>query len=126
MEQCCLELDNNAAERAIKPVIIGPKSWMFEGSKGGGEAIPITFTLIGTAKLNSVNLQAWLSGVLERIAGHKISCLDKLYWLKLLPALFMLAACSQPVAETGLPEGAAKANSTYMTESLLIGVKPKI
>ncbi|WP_299800814.1 transposase domain-containing protein [uncultured Ruegeria sp.] len=98
----------------------------FEGSKGGGEAIPIAFTLIGTAKLNSVNLQAWLSGVLERIAGHKISCLDKLYWLKLLPALFMLAACSQPVAETGLPEGAAKANSTCMTESLLIGVKPKI
>lgn len=50
-----LELDNNSAERAMKPVAIGRKNWMFAGSENGGKAMAIAFTLIETAKLNKVD-----------------------------------------------------------------------
>lgn len=73
-----LEMDNNTAERAVKPVAIGRKNWMFAGSKGGGKAMAIAFTLIETAKLNNVDPQAWLTWVLARIADHKITRLDEL------------------------------------------------
>ena len=73
-----LELDNNTAERAVKPVAIGRKNWMFAGSEGGGKAIAIAFTLIETAKLNNVDPQAWLTWVLGKIADHKITRLDEL------------------------------------------------
>ena len=73
-----LELDNNSAERAMKPVAIDRKNWMFAGSQRGGKAMAIAFTLIETAKLNKVDPQAWLTDVLERIADHKITKLDEL------------------------------------------------
>ena len=73
-----LELDNNTAERAVKPVAIGRKNWMFAGSQGGGKALAIAFTLIETAKLNNVDPQAWLTWVLAQIADHKITRLDEL------------------------------------------------
>ena len=73
-----LELDNNTAERAMKPVAIGRKNWMFAGSQRGGNSMAIAFTLIETAKLNKVDPQAWLTWVLERIADHKINRLDEL------------------------------------------------
>ena len=73
-----LELDNNTAERAVKPVAIGRKNWMFAGSEGGGKAMAIAFTLIETAKLNNVDPQAWLTWVLSQIADHKITRLDEL------------------------------------------------
>ena len=78
LDHDCLELDNNAAERAVKPVAVGRKSWVFAGSEGGGKAMAIAFTLIETAKLNDVDPQAWLSWVLERIADHKINRIDEL------------------------------------------------
>ncbi|CUJ90554.1 Transposase [Ruegeria denitrificans] len=78
LDHGCLELDNNTAERAVKPVAIGRKNWMFAGSEGGGKAMAVAFTLIETAKLNGVDPQAWLSWVLERIADHKINRLDEL------------------------------------------------
>jgi transposase len=73
-----LELDNNTAERAVKPVAIGRKNWMFAGSEGGGKAMAIAFTLIEMAKLNDVDPQAWLTWVLAQIADHKITRLDEL------------------------------------------------
>lgn len=78
LDHGCLELDNNAAERAVKPVAIGRKNWMFAGSEGGGKAMAVAITLIETAKLNGVDPQAWLNWVLERIADHKINRLDEL------------------------------------------------
>ena len=78
LENGHLELDNNTAERAVKPVAIGRKNWMFAGSEGGGKAMAIAFTLIETAKLNNVDPQAWLTWVLEQIADHKITRLDEL------------------------------------------------
>lgn len=73
-----LELDNNTAERAIKPVAIGRKNWMFAGSPKGGKAMAIAYTLIETAKLNNVDPQAWLTWVLSQIADHKINRIDEL------------------------------------------------
>ncbi len=73
-----LELDNNTCERAVKPVAIGRKNWMFAGSQRGGKAMAIAFTLIETAKLNGVDPQAWLTNVLSRIADHKINRIDEL------------------------------------------------
>ena len=78
LENGQLELDNNTAERAVKPVAIGRKNWMFAGSEGGGKAMAIAFTLIETAKLNDVDPQAWLTWVLAQIADHKITRLDEL------------------------------------------------
>ena len=78
LENGHLELDNNTAERAIKPVAIGRKNRMFAGSEGGGKAMAIAFTLIETAKLNNVDPQAWLTWVLVQIADHKITRLDEL------------------------------------------------
>ena len=78
LENGLLELDNNTAERAMKPVAIGRKNWMFAGSEGGGKAMAIAFTLIETAKLNKVDPQAWLTWLLAQIADHKINRIDEL------------------------------------------------
>ena len=73
-----LEIDNNPAERAMKPVAIGRKNYLFVGSEGGGKAAAIAYTLIETAKLNGVDPHGWLTHVLSRIADHKINRLDEL------------------------------------------------
>ena len=73
-----LEIDNNSAERAMKPVAIGRKNYLFVGSESGGKAAAIAYTLIETAKLNGVDPQAWLTWVLGRIADQKITRLDDL------------------------------------------------
>jgi len=78
LEHGNLELDNNTAERAVKPVAICRKNWMFAGSEGGGKAMAIAFTLIETAKLNNIDPQAWLTWVIGQIADHKIARLDEL------------------------------------------------
>ncbi len=73
-----LELDNNSAERSMKPIALGRKNYLFVGSRGGGKSAAIAHTLIETAKLNGVGPQAWLTNVLGRIAVHKITKLDEL------------------------------------------------
>ncbi|MCP5080764.1 MAG: IS66 family transposase [Alphaproteobacteria bacterium] len=78
LENGFLELENNTCERALKPVAIGRKNWMFAGSERGGKAMAIAFTLIETAKLNGVDPQAWLTWVLAQIADHKITRIDEL------------------------------------------------
>ncbi len=71
-------LTNNAAERALRGIAIGRKSWLFAGSDRGGERAAAMFTLIETAKLNGIDPQAWLADVLGRIADHPASRLDQL------------------------------------------------
>jgi transposase len=71
-------LSNNAAERALRGVALGRKSWLFAGSDRGGERAAVMFTLIQTCKLNDVDPQAWLADVLTRIADHKITDLAAL------------------------------------------------
>lgn len=72
------ELDNNAAERAMRSIAVGRKNWLFAGSLKGGQAAATAYTLIETAKLNGVDPQAWLTFVLARIADTKITHLDDL------------------------------------------------
>ena len=78
LDHGCLEADNNGAERALKPVALGRKNYLFVGSEGGGRPAAIAYTLIGSAKLNGVDPQAWLTEVLGRIADHKITRIDEL------------------------------------------------
>ena len=71
-------LSNNAAERALRGIALGRKSWLFAGSDRGGERAAAMYSLIVTAKLNDVDPQAWLADVLARIAGHPARRLDEL------------------------------------------------
>lgn len=71
-------LTNNAAERALRGIALGRKSWLFAGSDRGGERAAVMYTLIVTAKMNDVDPQAWLANVLARIAGHPLQRLDEL------------------------------------------------
>jgi transposase len=78
LDNAFLEIDNNAAERSMRPIGLGRKNYLFMGSEGGGKSAAIAYTLIETAKLNGVDPQAWLTDVLGRIADHKITKLNDL------------------------------------------------
>lgn len=71
-------LTNNAAERALRGIALGRKSWLFCGSDRGGDRAAMMYTLIVTAKMNDVDPQAWLADVLARIANHPAKRLDEL------------------------------------------------
>ena len=71
-------LSNNAAERAVRGIALGRKSWLFAGSDRGGQRAAALYSLIVTAKLNNVDPQAWLADVLARIAGHPARDIDEL------------------------------------------------
>jgi transposase len=71
-------ITNNAAERALRGIALGRKSWLFAGSDRGGERAAVMYTLIQTARLNDVDPQAWLADVLARINDHSIQTLDQL------------------------------------------------
>jgi transposase len=76
-------LTNNAAERAVRGIALGRKSWLFCGSDRGGQRAAQMYSLIVTAKMNDVDPQAWLADVLARIAEHPARKLDELlpwYW----------------------------------------------
>ena len=63
-------LSNNAAERELRGIALGRKSWLFAGSDRGGERAAVMLTLMQTAKLNNVDPQAWLADMLARLPGH--------------------------------------------------------
>ena len=69
---------NNAAERALRGIALGRKSWLFCGSDRGGERAAAMSSLIVTAKMNDVDPQLWLADVLARIATHPAHQLDEL------------------------------------------------
>ena len=71
-------LSNNAAERALRGIALGRKSWLFAGSDRGGQRAAALYSLIVTAKLNDVDPQAWLADVLARIAEHPARDIDEL------------------------------------------------
>jgi transposase len=73
-----IEIDNNAAERALRAVALGRKNYLFAGSDSGGERAAAIYSLIGTAKLNGVDPEAYLRLVLERIADHPINRIAEL------------------------------------------------
>jgi hypothetical protein len=73
-----VEIDNNAAERALRAVALGRKNYLFAGSDGGGERAAALYSLIGTARLNGLDPLAYLRDVLGRIATHPINRIDEL------------------------------------------------
>ena len=73
-----VEMDNNAAERALRPVALGRKNYLFVGSNDGGERAAAMYSLIGSAKLNGLDPEAYLSHVLSRIAEHPINRIEEL------------------------------------------------
>src|SRR5262245_10916984 len=88
-----LELSNNAAENAIRPVTLGRKNWLFAGSDAGGERAALFYTLIRTAKLNGVEPEAYLRDVIARIGSHPINRLSELLpWNTATPATPSVAA----------------------------------
>ncbi len=88
-------MSNNAAERGLRGVALGRKSWLFCGSDRGGQRAASMYSLIVTCKMNGVDPQAWLADVLARIAGHPAHRLDELLpwnWRPQPPVLAALAA----------------------------------
>ncbi|HVQ70535.1 MAG TPA: IS66 family transposase [Bradyrhizobium sp.] len=82
-------LSNNAAERQLRGIALGRKSWLFAGSDRGGERAAVMLTLIQTARLNDVDPQSWLADVLARINDHAALRLDELLpwnWRKPVPS----------------------------------------
>jgi hypothetical protein len=71
-------LSNNAAERALRGIALGRRSWLFAGSDRGGERAAAIYTLIATAKLNDVDPEAWLADTLRRINDLPVSRLAEL------------------------------------------------
>ena len=73
-----IEVDNNAAERSLRAVVLGRKNYLFNGSDAGGERAAAIYSLISSAKLNGLNPEAYLRKVLERIADHPINRIEEL------------------------------------------------
>jgi transposase len=73
-----IEIDNNTAERAIRPLVLGRRNYLFAGSDAGGERAANIYSLIGSALLNAIDPSAYLRYVLERIADHPINRIEEL------------------------------------------------
>ena len=71
-------LDNNVAERAIRPLAIGRKNWIFIGSEDGGKAAATMMSLIQTCRHLDINPQDYLEDVLRRIMSHTASRINEL------------------------------------------------
>ena len=77
-----LEMSNNAAERAMRPPVLGRKNYLFCGSNAGGQRAACIYTIVETAKMNAINPQVYLADVLGRIADHPINKINALLpWL---------------------------------------------
>ena len=73
-----IEIDNNAAERALRAVALGRKNYLFAGADVGGERAAAIYSLVGTAKLNGIDPEGYLRQVLTQIADHPINRIDEL------------------------------------------------
>jgi transposase len=80
-----VEVDNNAAERALRAVALGRKNYLFAGSDTGGERAAAIYSLIGSAKLHGIDPEAYLTSVMRRIADHPINRIEELLPWKLTP-----------------------------------------
>jgi transposase len=71
-------IDNNAAERSMRPMALGRKNWLFAGSDAGGERAAAAYSLMETAKLNVLDPENYLRHVLERIADYPVKRVHEL------------------------------------------------
>jgi hypothetical protein len=82
-----IEADNNAAERAIRALVLGRRNYLFAGSDAGGDTAACLYSLIGTCRLNSIDPHLYLRHVLECIAAHPINRIDELLPWRVGPLL---------------------------------------
>ena len=80
-----LEIDNNSAERALRAVALGRKNYLFAGSNAGGERAAVIYSLLGSAKLNGIDPETYLTAVLRRIADHPINRISEMLPWNLFP-----------------------------------------
>ena len=73
-----LDICNNAAERAIRPLALGRRNWTFAGSDAGGQRAAAIYTLVESAKINGLDPEAYLRTVITHIADHPINRIDEL------------------------------------------------
>ena len=73
-----LEMSNNAVERAIRPLALGRKNWLFVGVDSAGERAATAYTIIQTARLNGVEPYLYLRTVIAKIADHPMKRIDEL------------------------------------------------
>jgi len=82
-----IEIDNNAAARALRAVALGRKNYLFAGADCGGERAAAIYSLIGSAKLNCLDPEAYLRRVLERISEHPINQIEELLPWNAMPKI---------------------------------------
>ena len=90
-----IEIDNSAAERALRAVAVGRRNYLLAGSDRGGERAAVFYSLIGSAKLNGMDPEAYLRHVLGRIVDHSINRIEELLPWNVAPNL---APASQSAA----------------------------
>lgn len=73
-----LEIDNNKSERAVKPIAIGRKNWMFAGNNNAGHTAAILYSFVDTCKRHKIDPWAYLNDVLTRINDMKMTDLHTL------------------------------------------------
>ena len=93
-----IEIDNNATERSLRAVALGRKNYLFAGSDAGGERAAAVYSLLGTAKLNGIDPEAYLRHVLTHIAEHHINRIEQL-----LP--WNVASLLQPAEQAASTDG---------------------
>lgn len=71
-------MENNAAERAIRPLAMGRRNWTFAGSDSGGRRAAVLYTIIESAKMNGLDPEAYLADLIGRIADHPINRIAEL------------------------------------------------
>ena len=95
-----LPIDNNAAENAVRPLVVGRKNWLFVGSQQAGERAAVIMSLIESAKLNGHDPWAYLKNVFERLPTLKQRALEQLLPHNWRPANARAAFDATPVATT--------------------------
>jgi transposase len=90
-----IEIDNSAAERALRVVALGRRNYLFAGSGAGGERAAAIYSLLGSAKLNDLDPELYLRHVLERIADHPVNRIHELLPWNLASELPTHLAASQ-------------------------------
>ena len=73
-----IEIDNNIAENAMRPIALGRKNYLFAGSDNGGQTAANIYTITETCKINNINPQKYLSKVLSVIQDYKVKDIAQL------------------------------------------------
>ena len=94
-----IEIDNNAAERSLRTVALGRKNYLFAGSDAGGERAAAIYSLIGSAKLNNIDPEAYLRFVIGCIADHPVNRVAALLPWAVADQLSTVAPLSRPLLD---------------------------